>query len=86
MVDIPQPQIPIKTIITCDLGISISDFSGSWQKPSFGEHLEFEGYPNPGTLSHFAAQMMADVSGYAQDWVNMVAEKIIEEVERRKIG
>ena len=72
-----------KTNVTCSIGFSIQDPSSTnWEKSNVSISSDVgPGYPDPELMQLVLKQQMADATKACEEQIEMIANKIIEQVQ-----
>ena len=72
-----------RTHVTCSIGLSICDPSGSWEKSNISIETESgPGYPTAQQMQQLMQQQMSDAVAGANQQIEMIANKILQKVQQ----
>ena len=70
-----------KTQVTCEMGFSICDPSGNWEKSRVAISSDVgPGYPEANLIQAVLSQQMSDATAACEEQIQRIANKIVEQV------
>ena len=70
-----------KTQVTCEMGFSICDPSGNWEKSRVAISSDVgPGYPEANLIQAVLSQQMLDATKACEEQIQRIADKIVEQV------
>ena len=71
-----------KTNVTCEMGYSICDPSGNWEKSRVAISSDIgPGYPEANLMQAVLTQQLADATKACEEQIQAIANKIVEQVQ-----